>query len=122
MRSVLALCIGVLVAGGIVIWQAVRWPKTFGTFSGAADTEVAALVDNPTGYLGKTVAVAGTVRKQCRTMGCFFFFDSGKRRLRIDLKDIAINAPKKEGHLARVEGQLMPYTDGYQLLASAVEF
>jgi hypothetical protein len=55
-------------------------------------------------------------------MGCFFFFDTGKHTLRVDLKEIAMNAPEKEGHRARVEGRLMPYSDGYQLLASAVEF
>jgi hypothetical protein len=55
-------------------------------------------------------------------MGCFFFFRSGRETLRIDLQDIAMKAPMKEGHPARVEGQLVPYDGAYQLSATAVEF
>ena len=55
-------------------------------------------------------------------MGCFFFFLSGKDRLRVDIEQIAMTAPRKNGHQARVEGQIVPYGDGYQFVASAVEF
>jgi hypothetical protein len=55
-------------------------------------------------------------------MGCFFFFRSGKSTLRVDLEEIAMNAPMKNGRRARAEGQMVPYGDGYQLWASAVEF
>jgi len=40
----------------------------------------------------------------------------------VDLQDIAMTAPMKEGHAARVEGQMAPYNGGYQFSASAVEF
>jgi hypothetical protein len=55
-------------------------------------------------------------------MGCFFFFLSGKNMLRVDLQEIAMNAPRRNGRPARVEGQIVPYGDGYQFVASAVEF
>jgi hypothetical protein len=55
-------------------------------------------------------------------MGCFFFFLSGKNTLRVELQDIAMNAPRRNGRPARVEGQMVPHNDGYQFLASAVEF
>ncbi len=35
---------------------------------------------------------------------------------------VAMTAPRKNGRLARVEGRMEPYGDGYQLFASAVEF
>jgi hypothetical protein len=55
-------------------------------------------------------------------MGCFFFFHSGKQSLRVDLQEVAMTAPMREGRRARVEGQLVPYGDGFQFYASAVEF
>jgi hypothetical protein len=55
-------------------------------------------------------------------MGCFFFLRSGKGTLRVDLQEIAMKAPLREGRTARVEGQVVPYNGGYQLYASAVEF
>jgi hypothetical protein len=43
--------------------------------------------------------------------------------LRVELSEIAMTAPKRRnGRPARVEGQLMPYDHGYQLVATAVEF
>jgi hypothetical protein len=55
-------------------------------------------------------------------MGCYFFFLSGKNLLRVDLQEIAMNAPRRNGHIARVEGQLVPFDGGHQFLASSVEF
>ena len=55
-------------------------------------------------------------------MGCFFFIHTGKENLRIDLQEIAMNAPMNEGRMARVEGILVPYGETYQLNATAIEF
>jgi hypothetical protein len=55
-------------------------------------------------------------------MGCFFSIRSESKSLRVDLQQIAMNAPRMEGHLARVEGQIVRYGDGYQLFATAVRF
>ncbi len=55
-------------------------------------------------------------------MGCFFFFHEGDKQLRVDIEQIAMNAPRREGRPARIEGQLVPFGDGYQLSAIAVEF
>ena len=122
MRKILALCGLILVAGTFLIWRAMQLPAHFGTFTGAPKTSAADLVERPKEFLGKTVLVEGTVRQQSKTMGCFFFFASGKDLLRVELESIAIKAPMREGHTARVEGQIVPYGDGYQLFASAVEF
>ena len=122
MRVILAICLSTLIAGGLLIWNALRWPNQYGTFTGATQTETAMLIDKPTDFIGKTVTVAGTVREQCNTMGCFFYFYAGNKKLRVDLKDIAMKAPRREGHSARVEGRLEPYVEGYQLFATAVKF
>ena len=68
------------------------------------------------------VSTEGTVSQQCKSMGCYFFFPSGTKTLRVELKDIAMTAPMREGRAARVEGQIVPYDDGYQLYANAIEF
>lgn len=57
-----------------------------------------------------------------RNDGLLFLFLSGKKMLRVELNQVAMNAPQRNGHTARVEGQIVPYGDGYELVASAVEF
>ena len=122
MKTIVAICVSALVACTLFIFNALRWPNEFGTFTGAPQTEVAALVEKPTEFLDKTVTVLGTVKEQCQTMGCFFYLAEGKKTLRVDLEEIAMNAPRREGRSARVEGRMVPYGDGYQLFASAVKF
>ena len=122
MKTILTLCAVTLVVGAALIWNATRLPSRFGAFTGVAKADVAELIDRPEAFLHKTVAIEGTVKEQCTTMGCFFFFESGKKTLRVDLQEVAMNAPRKNGHTARVEGQMAPYGDGYQFYASAVEF
>ena len=122
MRTILILCAVTLVAGAAIIWKTVRLPSHYGVFTGAPKVDVADLIDRPKDFLRKTVTIEGTVRQQCTTMGCFFFFFSGKDMLRVELQEIAMKAPRRNGHLARVEGQIVPYDGEHQFLASAVEF
>ena len=122
MRTILALCALILAAGGYFVWKSTRMPTLYGTFTGAPKVEVTDLIERPTDFLKKTVAVRGEVREQCKTMGCYFFMPAGTKTLRIELQVIAMDAPMREGHQARVEGRMEAYGDGYQLVASAVEF
>jgi hypothetical protein len=122
MRTIFALCGLILVVGVLVAWHSMQMPTHYGAFIGAPKAEVAELIERPKDFLGKTVSIEGTVRDQCNTMGCYFFIPSGTKLLRVELNEIAMNAPMREGHQARVEGQIVPYGDGYQLFASAVEF
>ena len=122
MRTIIALCLVILAAGGIFAWRAMQLPARYGTFAGFPRVQVADLIERPKDFLGKPVSVEGTVREQCKTMGCYFSMPWGKKMLRVELQSIAMNAPKKEGRHARVEGQMVLYGDGYQLFASAVEF
>src|SRR5262245_18271637 len=122
MKTILVLCALILVVGGVFAWRAMQLPSHFGEFTGAVEVSAEDLVDRPKDFLGKTVVVRSTVTEQCKTMGCNFFFLTKNGRLRVELKDIAMDAPMREGHPARVEGQLVPYLDGYRLYATAVEF
>ncbi len=106
----------------MLLWHALRVPSRYGAFTGAPKADVADLVAHPANFLHKTVAIEGEVRRQCTTMGCYFFFLSGKNMLRVNLEDIAMHAPRREGHRARVEGQIVPLGEGHQFFASAVEF
>ena len=122
MRTILVLCALALIIGAVLIWHLVSLPNQYGAFTGVPKADVADLIERPKDFLHKTVAIEGIVRKQCTTMGCYFFFLSGEKLLRVDLEQITMVAPRRNGHPARVEGQIVPYGDGYQFVASAVEF
>src|SRR5438093_728204 len=100
MKTILALCALTLMGVSVLIWQAVRLPSHFGVFAGAPKAEVADLIAKPVEFIHKTVAIQGTVRQQCTAMGCYFFFLSGKTMLRVELQEIAMTAPRKNGHLS----------------------
>ena len=122
MRIILGLCAAIAVIGGVLIWKSMQLPTIAGAFTGATKAEVAELIERPQAFLNQTVLIEGEIRQQCKAMGCFFFFHVGDRQLRVDLEQIAMNAPRREGRPARIEGQLVPFGDGYQLSATAVEF
>lgn len=122
MKKILILCAVTVAIAAVWIWRAAAKPSRYGTFTGAPKAEVAALIADPKGHTGKLLQVEGVISEQCKAMGCYFFFKDGKGELRVDLQEIAMTAPMREGHKARVEGQIVPYNDGYQLFASAVEF
>src|SRR5450432_2711193 len=122
MRTIFAVCALILVGGGYWFWRSMQLPTQYGEFIGAPGASVVDIVDRPKDFVGKTVSVRGKVSEQCKTMGCYFFFPTPKGALRVELKDIAMDAPMREGRPAHVEGQIMPYGDGYELYASAVEF
>src|ERR1051326_300138 len=122
MRTIFILCGLMLAAGVVFAVRSLRGPTEFGTFVGAPRVEVAELIERPKDFLGKNVSVEGVVREQCKAMGCVFSMPAGTKTLRIDLQEVAMKAPMREGRRARVEGQIVPYGDGYQLYASAVRF
>jgi len=111
-----------LLSGALWVYHLTRMPNQYGTFTGAPKAEVADLIKNPKQFIKKTVALEGVIQEQCEAMGCFFYFHDGDKTLRIDLQDILTTAPQKNGHTARVEGQIVKYGDGYQLAATAIEF
>jgi uncharacterized protein YdeI (BOF family) len=122
MKKILLLCAATLVVASVFIWRAVAKPSVYGQFINAPEVTVAALVDHPQQFLGKRVSVEGTITEQCKAMGCFFNFRDGEKSLRVNLEDIAMTAPMHERRPARVEGQLAPYGQAYQLIATAAEF
>ena len=122
MKTIITLCVVALGLVSYFSWRSMRMPDHFGSFTDTPTVEVADLIERPQDFLKKTVTISGVVRDQCTTMGCFFFFLSEKGRLRVDLEQIAMNAPRRGGRVARVEGQIVPYDHSYQFLASAVEF
>ena len=105
MKTILIFGALILVVGGMLLWRTLRLPSEYGKFTGAPKVEVADLIDNPQQFQRKMIRLEGEVRDQCTTMGCYFFFRS-----------------RRNGRIARVEGQVVPYGDGYQFVASAVEF
>ena len=122
MKKIFVLCTLTLVGITVLLWRGGAKTNRFGTFTAAPKAKVATLLVAPEAFQGKTVEIEGTISEQCKSMGCFFFFRSGKETLRVDLQEIAMHAPMREGRKARVEGQIVPYNGAYQFYASAVEF
>ena len=123
MKTILALCGVIALAGGVALYRATRPKLVYGQFVGAPAIQIAELIARPKATMGKTWAISGLINKQCTSMGCFFFFQAGDKFLRVELAEIAMHAPRKrDGRKAHVEGQLVPYEHEYQLLATAVEF
>jgi len=122
MKKIIVLCTLSMLAVTLLVWRAVAKPSQFGKFTGAPKAEVARVIADPKAFLGKTIQLESTVTEQCKSMGCFFFFRSGKDTLRVDVQEVAMTAPIRDGHISRVEGQVVPYNDGYQFYATAVEF
>jgi uncharacterized protein YdeI (BOF family) len=122
MKKILILCTLCVVAATLLVWRAMAKPSRYGSFTGAPKADVAKVVANPKAFLGKTIQLEGTVTEQCKSMGCYFFFRSGTDTLRVDVQEVAMTAPMREGRVSRVEGQVVPYENGYQFYASGVEF
>lgn len=123
MKKILLLCGVIAVVGAVALVRALRVPTVYGTFTGAPHIEVAELIAKPKEHLHKIWAVEDIIRDQCTSMGCYFTFYAGDKPLRVELAEIAMHAPKRRnGRPSRVEGQLMPYGDSWQIVATAVEF
>jgi uncharacterized protein YdeI (BOF family) len=122
MRKIILLCLTTVLVAAVLIWRVAAKPSKYGQFVNAPHAAVAALVERPQEFLGKRVSVEGKITEQCKAMGCYFVFRDGERSLRVNLEDVAMTAPMHEGKPARVEGQLLPYGQAYQLVATAVEF
>ncbi len=123
MRTIVVFCALLLLGGGLLLWRQFRMPNVYGAFTDAPKVEVAELIAHPDDYLQKTILLEDIVRDQCEAMGCYFYFFAGTNSIKVDLADIAMHAPKKkDGHVARVEGRIMPDNSDYVFWASAVEF
>lgn len=123
MKVIFALCGIILLVGAFLLWTTLKMPTKFGEFTGAPKVEIIDVINHPQDYLHKTVSLEGVIANQCQTMGCYFFFVIDTKELRVDLADVAMNAPqRRDGHRVRVEGRTVPYNNGYQFMASAVEF
>lgn len=123
MRTILIIC-GLIIAAGIA-WLVIslKTPNHYGAaFSGAPRVEVEALLERPTEFLGRQVSIEGKVADQCPTTGCFFYFYSGNKKLKIELGDLAQKIPKRRGASVLVEGQLVAFGESYQFLGTAAEF
>lgn len=123
MKKILLLCALIAAVAVVLIYRHTRMPNLYGTFTSAPKAEIADLIEAPKKFIGKTFYIEGIIKDQCTTMGCFFFFYVGDKSLRVDLAEIAMHAPRhRNGRPARLEGQIVPYGEGYQFYASAVEF
>ncbi|MFN8392006.1 MAG: hypothetical protein U0136_17075 [Bdellovibrionota bacterium] len=123
MRKIFILC-GLIVVGAI-IWAAIAWrtEQHYGLpFSGAPKGDLTAVVNNPADFVGQKLQLDGVVKDQCRATGCYFFFSSGDKRLRVELGDVAPTLPRRTDCLATVEGQVVAMGTEYEFIGTGVEF
>lgn len=123
MRNILIVCGILLVVGAAYFFWSRSKPQHFGEpFNNAPTVSVKDMLDHPADHLKHTVALEGTVQKQCPVSGCFFFFNDGPKELKIELGDTLPTLPQKGGAHARVEGQLMELGGSYVFVGKSVEF
>lgn len=123
MRTIFIIC-GLILLGAIV-WTGVnlRSPRHYGgEFSGAPQVSLDDVLAKPNDFLGKVIRLEGVVKDQCAATGCYFYFLSGEKRLKIELGDVVSTLPRKNGSRATVEGQLAALGDGYEFIGTGVEF
>ena len=124
MRGILILCGLILTVGLLALGWHFLGPDLYGeNFSTEVPSvETRLLIEKPEDFLGKTVQIEGTVRRQCLSTGCYFFFLVGEKSLRIEMGDVVNKLPARESYKARVEGELGRYGDGFQFYGRAVQF
>lgn len=72
---------------------------------------VAAILENPEKYVGRTVQVQGRITEVCRMMGCWMELVDGEARLRVKVNDGEMVFPKKFiGRKTTAEGKLVKIT------------
>ena len=123
MKKILTICALTVVLAAVFIWRATAKPSRFGTFTGAPKAEVA-IVDcrSRRHFWARRSRLKAPSRNNASPWAASSTFKFGKDSLRVDLQEVAMHAPMREGGAARVEGQMVPFNDGYQFYASAVEF
>ena len=122
MKGILALCAAtfVLLVGLALtyLWQQERYGETS---PAALPVSVSQLVMQPQDYAGKVVRVEGKITGQCRATGCFFYFATGGKKIKIELGQILTTLGRREGKRALVEGEVVSYEDTFQIVASSIE-
>ena len=81
------------------------------------------LLARPADHLRKEVRIQGEIVRQCPSAGCWFFLKAPDgRELKVEAGDTLPELPQRVGRGAEVEGQLIPFGDGYEFIGTAVEF
>lgn len=123
MRNILIACGVLLGIGAAYFFWSRSKPQHFGEpFANAPTVSVSELLDHPADHVKHTVAIEGTVQKQCPVSGCFFYFKDGSKELKVELGDTLPTLPQKIGSRARVEGQLVEASGSYVFIGKVVEF
>lgn len=92
--------------------------ETFGAVE-AAGVATVTIADLSAEQIGRTVAIEGTIEKECPHSGCWAVIDDGTGQMRIDTQKGGFALPlKREGSQIRVVGELES-TDGGDLQISA---
>ena len=81
----------------------------FGTVEQEGDVvAVAALLDDPASFVGKSLAVDGRVADVCQKAGCWMVVTDGARNMRVRMKDHAFSVAKDgAGRDCRVHGEVV---------------
>ncbi|HXX93108.1 MAG TPA: hypothetical protein VEN81_05710 [Planctomycetota bacterium] len=124
MKTIFVLC-GLCLAGAVawVVFERPWADHHGGPFRGLPAVGMAELLARPGDYLKKEVRLEGRVRRECPCCGCWIVLgDPAGRELRVESGDTVGHLPYRLGKHAIVEGELIRYGEGYELIGAAVEF
>ena len=124
MKWILILLGLLLMAGVAAFYVGHSGPDQYGSkFRGYPAADLGEMVDRPSEFLKKDVAIHGTLVRQCPSSGCWFYLrDPGGKELKVEMGDTTPKLPQRIGKKATVEGRLIPYGKDYEFIGTAVEF
>jgi hypothetical protein len=125
MKTILAV-FGLLLLS-LLAWLLILRPglkKHFGAeLRGLEPAGIARMLEKPGDFLQKDVRIEGSVTRQCPQCGCWLILkDAGGGELKVEAGDLAEPVPYRPGRKVVVEGRLIRYGEGYEFVASALEF
>ena len=122
----------ILIIGGLLLLGALSWFLILRPgcrnfcgpgLRGLERAGIARMLEKPADYLQKDVHIEGTVTRQCPECGCWFLLrEEGGGELKVEAGDLSEPVPYRPGRKAVVEGRLIRFGEGYEFVASALEF
>jgi hypothetical protein len=126
MKVILILC-GLILAGAVTAFFVLR-PKSNAcicgeNLRGLEPAALAQVIGKPEDFLKKDIKIEGTVVRQCPHCTCWLLVrDAAGHELRVEAGDLGHPVPYRPGRNVVVEGRLIRYGEGYEFVATAVEF
>jgi hypothetical protein len=96
-------------------------PTTYGEqISGRETTDIGDIFKNPSKYIGREVAIEGTIVRECPT-GCWLDLKDDTGVVYVDINPSGFAIPQKTGSKAVVEGRVSSSEGGLSIVGKGIE-